>query len=54
MEDLEIDLLIQSYNTRLTSVMAELVLKDAVIKGLEKKIANLTTDSKAKSKNNFE
>lgn len=54
MEDLEIDLLIQSYNTRLSSVMAELVLKDAVIKSLEKKIVSLAGESKEKNKSNFE
>lgn len=42
MEDLDVNLLIETYNNRLSKLLADLIVKETVIKQLERKAHALT------------
>lgn len=42
MEDLDVNLLIQTYNEKVGKLMAELIVKESMIKQLERKVHALT------------
>jgi len=46
MEDLDVELLISMYNDRVGKLMAELIVKETVIKQLERKVHALTASLK--------
>lgn len=46
MEDLDVQLLITTYNEKLGKLVSELVVKEAVIKQLERKVQALMASSK--------
>lgn len=46
MEDLDVQILVSTYNEKIGKLMSELVVKEAVIKQLERKVQALMASSK--------